>query len=65
MSAVFIFEIKGVKKDKTFNFLKGCFSVMVGPMDIIFGVLSETYEKILKSINLQFFFQDIAKVITI
>ena len=37
MSAVFIFGIKGVKKDKTFNFLKGCFPVMASPTDMIFG----------------------------
>ena len=37
MSAVFIFGIKAAKKDKTFNFLKGCFPVMAGPMDMIFG----------------------------
>ena len=37
MSAVFIFEIKGAKKDKIFNFLKGR-----GPMDVIFGVFSDT-----------------------
>ena len=30
ISAVFIFEIKGAKKDKIFNFLKGSFSVMRG-----------------------------------
>ena len=41
--AVFIFEIKGTKKDKTFDFSKGCFSVMGGPMDMIFGVFLETY----------------------
>ena len=38
MSAVFIFEIKGAKKDKILNFLKGRFSVMGGPMDMVFGV---------------------------
>ena len=42
MAAVFIFEIKGAKKDNIFNFLKGGFSVMRGPMDMIFGVFSET-----------------------
>ena len=64
ISAVFIFEIKGAKKDKIFNFLKGIFSVMRGPMDMIFGVFSETYVRLLTSISSQFF-QDIAKVITI
>ena len=55
MSAVFNFEIKGAKKVKIFNFLKGCFSVMVGPMDMIFGVFLETYVRLLKSITSQFF----------
>ena len=55
MSAVFIFEIKDAKKDKIFNFLKGRFSVMGAPMDMIFGVFSETYVRLLKSINLLYF----------
>ena len=55
MSAVFIFEIKGAKKDKIFNFLKGRFSVMRGPMDMTFGVFSETYVRLLTSITSQFF----------
>ena len=54
MSTVFIFEIKGAKKDKIFNFLKGRFSVMGGLMDMIFGVFSETYVRLLKSITSQF-----------
>ena len=33
MSAVFSFEIKDAKKDKTFKFLKGSFFVMEAPMD--------------------------------
>ena len=49
ISAVFIFETKGVKKDSIFNFLKGRFSVMGGPMDMSFGVFSETYVRLLKS----------------
>ena len=49
ISAVFIFERKGVKKDSIFNFLKGRFSVMGGPMDMSFGVFSETYVRLLKS----------------
>ena len=65
MAAVFIFEIKGAKKDNIFNFLKGSFSVMRGPMDMIFGVFSETYERLLTRVASQFFVQDIAKVITI
>ena len=64
MSAVFIFEIKGAKKNKIFNFLKDSFSVMRGPMDMIFGMFSETYVRLIIS-RLRSFFQDIAKVITI
>ena len=55
MSAVFIFEIKGSKKNKSFNFLKGRFSVMGCPMDMIFVVFSEIYVKLLKSITWEFF----------
>ena len=47
MSAVFILEIKA-KKDKIFNILNGCFSVTVGSMDMIFGLFSETYVRLLK-----------------
>ena len=54
-SAVFIFEIKGAKKDNILNFLTGSFSVMRGPMDMIFGVFSETYVRLLTSITSQFF----------
>ena len=55
MSAVFIFEIKGAKKDKIFSFLKGSFSVMRGPIDMIFGVFSETYVRLLTSVTSHFF----------
>ena len=55
MSAVFIYEIKDAKKDKIFNFLKGSFYVMRGPMDMIFGVFSETYVRLLTSISSQYF----------
>ena len=55
MSAVFISEIKGAKKDKIFDFLRGRFSVMGGPMDMIFGMFSQTYVRLLKSITSQFF----------
>ena len=55
MSPVFVFEIKDAKKDKIFNSLKGSFSVMRVPMNIIFGVFSETCVRLLKSITLQFF----------
>ena len=51
MSAVLIFEIKGAKRDKIFNFSKGGFSLMGGPMDMIFGVFSEMYVSLLKSIT--------------
>ena len=46
MSLAFLVEIKGAKKDKIFNFLKGCFSVMRGPINIIFGVFSKTYVRL-------------------
>ena len=40
MSAIFIFEAKAAKKkQQNFHFLKGCFSVMHGPIDMIFGVI--------------------------
>ena len=55
MLAVFIFEIKGAKKDKILNFLKGSFSVMRGPMDMIFGVFLETCVRLLTSITSHFF----------
>ena len=42
MSGFFIFEIKHAKMDKIFNFLKDRFSVMSDPMDVIFGMFSET-----------------------
>ena len=64
LSAVFIFEIKGAKKDKIFNFLKSSFSVMRGPMDVIFGVFSETYVRLLTSMFSQFF-SGYSKIITI
>ena len=41
LSAVFIFEIKDAKNGEIFNFLKGCFSVVGAPMDMIFGLFSE------------------------
>ena len=55
MSDFLIFEIKRVKMDKIFNFLKDRFSVTSGPMDMIFGVFSETNIRLLKNINTQFF----------
>ena len=55
MSACFIFEIKRAKTEKIFNFLKNRFSVMSGPMDMIFGVFSETNMRLLKHVIAQFF----------
>ena len=55
MSTVFIFEKIGAKKNKIFNFLKGSFSVMGGPMDAIFGVFSDTNVRLLKNMTYQFF----------
>ena len=55
MSAVFIFEIKSAKKNNVFNFLKGRFSVMGRPMNVIFSVLSETYVRLLKGITSELF----------
>ena len=52
MSAVFYFRNKRRQKGKFFKLLKGRFFVMGGPMDMIFGVLSETYDvRLLKSIT--------------
>ena len=55
MSTIFVLEIKGTKSNKVFNFLNGRFSVMSGPMDMIFGVFSETIVRFLKSLISQFF----------
>ena len=63
MSALLVFEIKGTKKVKIFNFLNGRFSIMSGPMDMIFGVFSEINVRLPKSIA--FFSQNVTKVITI
>ena len=54
MSGFFIFEIKRTKMDKIFNFLKVRFSVMSGPMDMIFGVFSEIDVRLVKNIISQF-----------
>ena len=51
MSPVSVFEIKDAKKDNIFNFLKGSFSVMRVPMDMVFGVFSVTYVRLLTSIT--------------
>ena len=55
MSAVFIFEIKDAKKDKIFNFLKGRFFVTGALMDMTFGLFSDIYVRLPKSIKSQFF----------
>ena len=55
MSAVFSFEIKSAKKDNIFNFQKDSFSVMRDLMDMVYGVFSETYVRLLTSITSQFF----------
>ena len=55
MSDFFIFEIKRAKMDQIFNFLKDSFSVMSVPIDMIFGVFSETEVRLLKNVILQFF----------
>ena len=44
MSAIVVFERIGNKDDNTFNFLNGSFSVMDGPMDMIFAIFSEAIE---------------------
>ena len=54
MSAIIVFERIGNKDDNTFNFLNGSFSVMDGPMDMIFAIFSEAIERLLKSIILKF-----------
>ena len=41
--------------DKIFNFLMDRFSVVSGPMDMIFGMFSETNVRLLKKIISQFF----------
>ena len=54
ISGFFIFEIKCTKMDKIFNLLKVCFSVISGPMDLIFGVFSEIDVRLVKNIISQF-----------
>ena len=54
MSGFFIFEIKCTKMDKIFNFLKVRFSVISGPMDLIFGVFSEIDVRLVNNIISQF-----------
>ena len=64
MSVAFIFEIKDANKNKSFNFLKGHFFVMGAPTGMIFGLFSDIYVRLPKSITSQFF-QDIAKILLI
>ena len=42
MPVVFIFEIKGAKKEKIFNFLKDSFSVIRDPIDMIFDAFLQS-----------------------
>ena len=58
-STFFLFEIKRAKMDKIFDFLKGCFFVMGGPMIIIFGMFLETNVRQFRNLS-----QNIAKLIT-
>ena len=51
MSAFFVFEIKRAKTDKIFHFLKGCFSVMSGPMDMVFDMFSKINMRLLKYVT--------------
>ena len=44
----FYFWNKRRQKGQNFQFLKDRFSVMGGPMDVIFGVFSDTYARLLK-----------------
>ena len=46
----FNFLNKRRQNGQIIKFLKGRFSVMGGPIDMIFGVFSETYLRLLKSI---------------
>ena len=55
MSAFFIFEIKRAKMDNIFKFLKDRFSIMSDPMDMIYGVFSETNVRLLENIIPQCF----------
>ena len=57
MLTVFIFEIKGAKKNQIFNFLKGRFSVMGGPMDVIFRRIFRHLCEASKKYNLVVFFK--------
>ena len=55
MSTIFVLEINGDKYGKIFNVLNDRFSVIGSPMDIVFGVFSDTIVRLLKSIIWQFF----------
>ena len=58
MSTIFVLEIKGGKNNKIFNLLDARFSVMGGPINMIFGMFSENIVRLLKSIISQFFSKD-------
>ena len=55
MLTIFVLKIKGAKNNIIFNYLNGRFSLIGGPMNIIFSVFSETIMRLLKSIISQFF----------
>ena len=50
-----VLEIKGAKMKINFQFFKWSFIRNGWPMDLIFGVFSETIARLLKSIILKFF----------
>ena len=54
MSALF-WQLKALKTTKFQIFANGHFFLMDSPMDMIFGVFSETIVRLLKNIILQFF----------
>ena len=51
---LFCFWNKRRQKEQNFQFFKGCFSVMCGSMDMIFGLFWETYVRLLIRITSQF-----------
>ena len=58
MSTIFVLEIKGGKNNKIFNFLNNRFFIMGGPINMIFGMSSETIVRLVKSIISQYFSKD-------
>ena len=61
MPTIFVLEIKDARNNKVFNFFNGRFSVVGDPMDMIFGVFSETIMRLLKSRISHFFFSKYSK----